>query len=301
MNFSLEQLLAFVTVYEQGAFSKAAVKLDKHRTTIGQVINNLEDQLAVILFERVGRSVEPTEEGELLYHYAKQALEQAKTFDKVALSLSFGELESINLAYCSFIPHQVLGAIRTRLKQEFPNMRVNCFIRTKSQIKTGIQDGSIHFGIVNVHDSKGLNSIDFTFLDYMSFAPFVSKNSHIATLPKSKVLKELQASKQFVLSSLIEDDMGEKVIFCSDHEVIDQLALMMKFVQLDLGWSFLPRMMVNSDYVSTHLTELKVEQMQQAIKIPLALWSPHSKQVAKIKKPLIEVINEFIVEAKTSN
>ncbi|MDF4720774.1 LysR family transcriptional regulator, partial [Vibrio parahaemolyticus] len=44
MNFSFEQLLAFVTVYEQLSFSKAAVKLNKHRTTIGQVITNLEDQ-----------------------------------------------------------------------------------------------------------------------------------------------------------------------------------------------------------------------------------------------------------------
>lgn len=36
MNFSFEQLLAFVTVYEQLSFSKAAIKLNKHRTTIGR-------------------------------------------------------------------------------------------------------------------------------------------------------------------------------------------------------------------------------------------------------------------------
>ena len=83
MNFSIEQLLAFVTVYDQLSFSKAAVKLNKHRTTIGQVITNLEDQLAVSLFERVGRSVKPTEDGHHLYHYAKQTIEQARTFDKV--------------------------------------------------------------------------------------------------------------------------------------------------------------------------------------------------------------------------
>ena len=44
MDFSLEQLQAYVAVYEQLSFSKAAVKLNKHRTTIGQVIGNLEDQ-----------------------------------------------------------------------------------------------------------------------------------------------------------------------------------------------------------------------------------------------------------------
>ncbi len=105
MNFSIEQLLAFVTVYEQLSFSKAAVKLNKHRTTIGQVITNLEDHLAVNLLKKeVGRSVkEPTDDGHLLYHYAKQTIEQARTFDKVALSLSYGGLENITIAYSSVI------------------------------------------------------------------------------------------------------------------------------------------------------------------------------------------------------
>ena len=112
MNFSFEQLLAFVTVYEQLSFSKAAVKLNKHRTTIGQVITNLEDQLAVNLFERVGRSVEPTEDGHLLYHYAKQTIEQARTFDKVALSLAYGGLENVSIDYSSAIPHRFLVLLR---------------------------------------------------------------------------------------------------------------------------------------------------------------------------------------------
>lgn len=99
MNFSIEQLLAFVTVYEERSFSRAAAKLNKHRTTTGQVITHLEDVLAIELFERVGRSVEPTEDGQLLYHYAKSALEQTKLLDKVALSLSYSGLENINIAY----------------------------------------------------------------------------------------------------------------------------------------------------------------------------------------------------------
>ena len=135
MNFSIEQLLAFVTVYDQLSFSKAAVKLNKHRTTIGQVITNLEDQLAVSLFERIGRSVKPTEDGHHLYHYAKQTIEQARTFDKVALSLSYGGLENITFAYSSVIPHQILVDIRKKLRRDFPMMRVNFLVRNKKDIK----------------------------------------------------------------------------------------------------------------------------------------------------------------------
>ncbi len=66
MNFSLEQLATFVAVYEQKSLSKAAVKLNKHRSTIGQVVTNLEDTLQVTLFVKVGRSVEPTAEATTL-------------------------------------------------------------------------------------------------------------------------------------------------------------------------------------------------------------------------------------------
>lgn len=210
MQFSFEQLLAFVTVYDVHSFSKAAAKLSKHRTTIGQVITNLEDLLAVRLFERVGRSVEPTEDAHLLYHYAKQTIEQARTFDKVALSLAYGGLENINIAYSSVIPHNFLVLIRMQLAVDFPMMRVNFLVRNKSEIKQGLQSGEYHFGLVNVHDSQAMHSLDSTFLGHFEFLPFVQKNGDLAALAPDEVLMALRNSKQFVLRSLLQEGMSEK-------------------------------------------------------------------------------------------
>lgn len=177
MNFSLEQLLAFVTVYEQLSFSKATVKLNKHRTTIGLVITNLEDQLAVTLFDRIGRSVEPTEDAHLLFHYAKQALEQARVFDKVALSLSFGGLENVTIAYPSIVPHSILAEIRSQLAVDFPMMRVNFLVRGKEDIKRGIETGEYHFGLVNSYESHAIHSFDSKVLGNIEFVPFVQTGS----------------------------------------------------------------------------------------------------------------------------
>ncbi|MDW2406059.1 LysR family transcriptional regulator, partial [Vibrio sp. 1262-1] len=181
MNFSFEQLLAFVAVYEELSFSKAAVKLNKHRTTIGQVVTNLEDLLAVSLFTRVGRSVEPTEDARLLYHYAKQTIEQARTFDKVALSLAHGGLESVSIAYSSAIPHRLLVLLRVQLAADFPMMRVNFFVRNRNEIKEGLATGEYQFGIVNVHDSRAIHSLDSTFLGHFEFVPFVQKGGELAS------------------------------------------------------------------------------------------------------------------------
>ncbi|CDT67991.1 putative transcriptional regulator, LysR family protein [Vibrio coralliirubri] len=294
MNFSIEQLLAFVTVYDQLSFSKAAVKLNKHRTTIGQVITNLEDQLAVNLFERVGRSVEPTEDGHLLYHYAKQTIEQARTFDKVALSLSYGGLENITIAYSSVIPQRVLVDIRKQLKRDFPMMRVNFLVRNKKAIKQGIQDGEYHFGLVNVHDSRAMHSLDATFLGHIEFYPFVQKGGEFSSLDKEDVLVALRNSKQFVLRSLIEEGMSEKIVVSSDHEEIDQLALMIKMVEKGLGWALLPKSFFSDPEFSQHDIEpIQASEMVEGFKFGFALWCPHSKQVSDIKGSLTSVIAEY--------
>lgn len=293
MNFSLEQLNAFVTVYEQASFSKAATKLNKHRTTMGQVISNLEDQLAIKVFERIGRSVKPTEDGELLYRYAKQAIEQARTFDRVALSLSYGGLESVTIAYCSFLPNKVLTDIRVNLAKSFPSMRVNFLVRTKPEIKKGIQDGSIHFGMVNVHQSTLINSIDYILLNHIAFAPFVGKSHPIAAMPISEQYGALKTSRQLVLKSLIDDEMGEKVILSPNYEVIEQLSLIVKFVEQGLGWSLLPTKIIQAEYLSEHLLKLSAEQLKDDLKIPVALWCPHSKQITKVKENIVATISQY--------
>lgn len=296
MNFSLEQLLAFVNVYEQLSFSKAAVKLNKHRTTIGQVITNLEDQLAVTLFNRIGRSVEPTEDGHLLYHYAKQAIEQARTFDKVALSLSYGELESINIAYSNILPQKLLADIRVQLAKDFPNMRVNFSAKTKSEVKTGLTNGDIHFALVNIHESTAIHSLDATFLGNLEFLPFVKKDSEVTKLSSDKVHGELRNQRQFVLTALVDDGMKDKILLSADHEEIDQLSLIVKLVQEELGWALLPKSLMSSDYVNANMQHVKMDQMKHGFKFGFALWCPHSKQIASVKKSVLMAIDAFINE-----
>ncbi|MEZ9864338.1 LysR family transcriptional regulator [Vibrio breoganii] len=296
MNFSLEQLLAFVNVYEQLSFSKAAVKLNKHRTTIGQVITNLEDQLAVTLFNRIGRSVEPTEDGHLLYHYAKQAIEQARTFDKVALSLSYGELESINFAYSNILPQRVLSDIRIQLAKDFPNMRVNFMAKSRSEVKQEFADGNLHFALINIHDSSGMHSLDATFLGNLEFLPFVKKDSEIAQLPPDKMLIALRNTRQFILTSLVQDGMKEKLLASAEHEEVDQLSLIVKLVQEGLGWAFLPKSLMSSDYVNAHMQPIQMDQMKTGFKFGFALWCPHSKQIAMVKKSILRAIDGYVEE-----
>lgn len=283
MNFSIEQLNALVAVYEKGSFSEAAIKLNKHRTTIGQVITNLEDQLAVTLFERVGRSARPTTEGELLYRYAQQTVEQARAFDSIALSLSYGQLEHVKIGYCSFIPDAGLVAIRKHLKAQFPTMRVSFLVRTKEEIRDGIVAGDIHLGLVNVDNRKAIHSLSATFLTYARFSIYCACDNALAQVAPDRLIGALKTHKQLVLSSLVQDNVGDKVILSADHETVDDLSLLLGMVEEGIGWALLPSRVVESLMPDLKLKELHFDEMQDYFRFPIALWAPQSKPVLKVQ------------------
>ncbi|MGR5174999.1 LysR family transcriptional regulator [Vibrio parahaemolyticus] len=301
MNVSIEQLLTFVTVYEELSFSKAAMKLNKHRTTTGQVIANLEDTLAVDLFERIGKRIEPTEEGKILYHYAKTMTDQSNVFNKIALSLSYGGLESINFAYTSVVPHQILANIRTHLLNDFPNMKVNFLVKTTAEVKEGMNNGELHFGIVNVDKGQAMNDKDYTYLGQIEFLPFGQKGGELSQLPKEKIFQALCSSKQFILRTFITEGLSKRVIVSADHEEVDQLALVIKLVEEGLGWAWLPRVLSESQYISERLEPLELSELRDGLKLSFSLWNPHSKQLIGIKSSILKGVDEYIAHFRKTH
>jgi DNA-binding transcriptional LysR family regulator len=293
MNFSIEQLLAFVTVYEERSFSKAAAKLNKHRTTTGQVITNLEDILAIELFERVGRAVEPTEDGELLYHYAKSALEQTRLLDKVALSLSYSGLEEVTIAYPSYFPHRLLSDIRLQLAEDFPNLRVNLVVRSRDDIRAGMESGEFQFGFVNAQNLKAIHSMDSTLIGGIEFVPFVSKDSPLTKCAPDDTLNQLKLSRQFVLRSFVEEGIEAKMITSARYEEVDQLAMAIKLVQQGAGWAWLPKVLTESDYVTDGLVPLEIAELKEGWKFQVVLWSPHTKPITQIKTSILAVVSKY--------
>lgn len=294
MTFNHEQLLAFVTVYEELSFSKAAVKLGKHRTTMSQVLANLEDQIAITLFERLGRSVEPTEDGHLLYHYAKKTVEQARVFENIALSLSYGGLERVVIAYPSFMPPAALYMIRRQLALDFPTMSVELLVRDRAEIKQGIVDGSIHFGLVNVHESSAMHSMDAVFLGHVEFIPYVQTGGRLTKMDKTSVVDALVTERQFILKSLVDEGLKEKFVFSANNEQVDQLSVVTHMVREGLGWAWLPKALTKPQFKVDGIEPVSLDLMLEGMKLPLSMWCAHTKHLKDIKTSIMHAIHEHI-------
>ncbi|MCH9807413.1 MAG: LysR family transcriptional regulator [Alphaproteobacteria bacterium] len=124
LNFDWNRARAFLVTAEEGSFSAAARALSMSQPTLGRQVSALEEELDVVLFERVGRNLELTANGlELVEHV--RAMANAATH--VSLTAS-GQAQSIegtiritaSEAYSAF----VLPPLVARLRQLQPGIVV---------------------------------------------------------------------------------------------------------------------------------------------------------------------------------
>lgn len=77
----LDAMRAFVQVVESGSYTKAAQQLNRHKATVSQQIQQLEDKLGARLLTRTTRSVAPTPEGLAYHRHACAILQQVDDMD----------------------------------------------------------------------------------------------------------------------------------------------------------------------------------------------------------------------------
>ena len=73
----LRNLKTFVTIVRLGGFTKAAAVLGYAQSTVTAQVKALEEELGTVLFERFGRGVSLTRDGENLLAYAEQIVKLA--------------------------------------------------------------------------------------------------------------------------------------------------------------------------------------------------------------------------------
>ncbi|KOS59912.1 LysR family transcriptional regulator [Lysinibacillus agricola] len=82
----MKQLQTFLTASETLSFTQTAQLLDYAQSSITAQIKSLEDELGVVLFERLGKRITLTEEGKRLQQYAQKMLDLNVDMKKAVLS-----------------------------------------------------------------------------------------------------------------------------------------------------------------------------------------------------------------------
>jgi len=143
----LRRLRTFVTVAELGTVSKAAVRLRITQPALSRQIIDLQNELRLRLFDRVGRGLVLTAEGEQFLGYCRGVLAHIDALGERADVLRRGDTGVLKVAAPPHTIESVLAAFLPRYAERFPNVHVKLTEALGREQTAMLERGEVHIGI----------------------------------------------------------------------------------------------------------------------------------------------------------
>ena len=138
----------FTAVYRTRSFTRAAEELYTSQPTISEHMKNLEDRLGCKLFDRLGRSISPTPEADLLYPRAVEILDEMHKLETSLASAAktvSGEL----IIGASTIPGEyLLPRLAAQFNATYPELSFEIIIKDSGNIIDDISAHRMYLGVV---------------------------------------------------------------------------------------------------------------------------------------------------------
>jgi DNA-binding transcriptional LysR family regulator len=144
----IHQLKVFSSVFRNKSFSKASEELHLTQPTVSDHIKSLEDELNCRLFDRLGRTIMPTKEAEVLYSHAVELIEKINDI-KDSLGKYKKEISGELTIGASTIPGTYLmPAVMAGFRKKYPAISFQIVIADSKDIVEKIVGHELLIGIV---------------------------------------------------------------------------------------------------------------------------------------------------------
>ncbi|HXX56751.1 MAG TPA: selenium metabolism-associated LysR family transcriptional regulator [Thermodesulfovibrionales bacterium] len=151
----IHHLKVFVSVFMNRSFSRASGELNLTQPTVSDHIRALEEELGARLFDRLGRTIIPTKEAEILHSHAVEILERINTL-KETFSRFKKEVTGELLIGASTIPGTyVIPLIISDFKKSYPSVSFQIVESDSRGIVEKILRHELLVGIVGAKLSSG--------------------------------------------------------------------------------------------------------------------------------------------------
>jgi LysR family cyn operon transcriptional activator len=142
MNF--RHLRAFAAIVDAGGFARAAVRLNLSQPALSRQIHALEAELGVPLFDRIGRRVQLTSEGEDLLRRSRRVLAEAESLGERARSLKTGQTGILRVGATPQVIENLLADFLTRYRGRHPGVEVHLVEDGGTRLPGRLERGDVH-------------------------------------------------------------------------------------------------------------------------------------------------------------
>ena len=270
----IHHLKVFTSVFKNRSFSKASEQLSLTQPTISSHIKAVEEELGCKLFDRIGRTIIPTKEAEVLYNHAMEIIEKANNIKDVIGQFK-KEITGELIIGASTIPGTYLmPAIISSFKKKYPSVFFQIAIADSEEIIKKVLKHELLIGIVGSKlGNEQINYIPFMEDELIAVsAPFLLKKNHITLKELIKfpmVLREEGSGTRSETEKILEskgislEDVKVSGIFGSTDAI-------KQAVKAALGISILSRLSVKDELKHGILKEIKLTDIEMRRKFYIA-------------------------------
>jgi DNA-binding transcriptional LysR family regulator len=140
----LRHVRTFVTVAELGTVTRAALHLRTAQPALSRQISDLEQELGLKLFERVGRRLLLSIEGEQLLSDCRGLLNNARELGERAQTLRHGDAGVLKVAASPHVIEGIFPDFLHRYAQRFPNVQVKLTDTVGREVLAMLERGEVH-------------------------------------------------------------------------------------------------------------------------------------------------------------
>lgn len=145
---NLRQLAAFVGIYEEGSFNKAAQRLNATQSGLSMQIRNLEDSLGTPLFDRSAKGVTPTFAGTRLYAVAVDVLRRLDAAELELRSLSGTVSGPLRIGLMPTFTRGILAPVVSGFLRDFPNVELSVTEAYSGVLTEKVAEAEVDFAVV---------------------------------------------------------------------------------------------------------------------------------------------------------
>lgn len=257
-----KNLTTFRTIVRTGSFLQAATVLGYTPSTITFQIRQLEQELSIQLFEKIGRKMVLTEAGAHILPIVDDILRSCD-----ALSSYGKDLQEIQGTLTVAMPEPLLiyraQEILRRFREQAPKVKLfvticNCN-RVRDDLLAGSIDIGLHYDICPAHPSLQLRPIGAHQASLVAYPQLPETERDFITPNQVKQVPLISYYTGSVFQETIEQYLKEKNIAMTTSMELWSLEAIKKNVMNQLGVAYLPRDSVAEELKVGTLIQLPLE------------------------------------------
>jgi DNA-binding transcriptional LysR family regulator len=272
----ITQLEFFVSVIEEGGFSKAAERVYRTQPAVSIAIRRLEEEVGAPLLDRSQKTPTLTDAGRIVYDYARrilslrdrarEAVSELRTLQRGRVRVGANESTSLYL-----LPDVILA-----FRERHPAVKVEIFRHTSERLPREVLAGNLDFALTAYEPEES---------DLEAFAVFedelvlVMPPGHRLAGRESVSVEEL-GGESFLAHNVRAASRNRVVEAFAEHHTPLNIALELatietikRFVLKQVGIAFVPRMCVAEELEAGALLSVPVSGLEYR----RTIWAIHRR------------------------